>query len=509
MTTLPRVPSDGLATVAPTASFPAFARQATVTPMSKGAGATSKRVPHNKRRETTDPRIWERIKDHPCYSEEAHHYYARMHVAVAPGCNIQCNYCNRKYDCSNESRPGVVSSRLTPEGALEKVRSVAARMPQLSVVGVAGPGDGLFQADRTLKTFELLRAEMPDLTLCLSTNGLALPDHIDTLKALDIGHVTITINYLDPEIGAEIHPWVFYNHKRWYGKEAARILHERQMEGLERAADAGVLIKVNSVMIPGINDEHLSEVNKAVRARGAFLHNVMPLISDPSHGTRFGLDGQRGPSPAELHEARESLGNDARLMKHCRQCRADAVGMLGEDQCQTVHAKPAIAAIADPQAETEAREAWRAVVADSRAAHDVDADRAEETVRAVAPANDDRLVAVCTRGGGRVNLHFGKATEFHMYSVGADGIRFAGIRRADNYCLGGYGESERLDTILSVLEGVSAMLCVKVGDGPRKRLEAAGIACHQDDRLETIETVVAEWYASAVPVAQVAEAQPA
>src|SRR5271165_778763 len=44
------------------------------------------------------PEIWEKVKNHPCYSEEAHHHYARMHVAVAPACNIQCNYCNRKYD---------------------------------------------------------------------------------------------------------------------------------------------------------------------------------------------------------------------------------------------------------------------------------------------------------------------------------------------------------------------------------------------------------------------------
>ena len=47
------------------------------------------------------PEIWEKVKNHPCYSEEAHHHYARMHVAVAPACNIQCNYCNRKYDCAN------------------------------------------------------------------------------------------------------------------------------------------------------------------------------------------------------------------------------------------------------------------------------------------------------------------------------------------------------------------------------------------------------------------------
>ena len=61
--------------------------------------------------------VQHRIENHPCYSEKAHHRFARIHLAVAPACNIQCNYCNRKYDCSNESRPGVTSERLTPEHA--------------------------------------------------------------------------------------------------------------------------------------------------------------------------------------------------------------------------------------------------------------------------------------------------------------------------------------------------------------------------------------------------------
>ena len=37
------------------------------------------------------------LATHPCYNEEAHHDFARMHLSVAPKCNIQCNYCNRKY----------------------------------------------------------------------------------------------------------------------------------------------------------------------------------------------------------------------------------------------------------------------------------------------------------------------------------------------------------------------------------------------------------------------------
>ena len=54
-----------------------------------------------------------------------------MHVAVAPACNIQCNYCNRKYDCANESRPGVVSETLTPDQAFRKIIAVANEVPQL------------------------------------------------------------------------------------------------------------------------------------------------------------------------------------------------------------------------------------------------------------------------------------------------------------------------------------------------------------------------------------------
>ncbi|WP_456306395.1 nitrogenase cofactor biosynthesis protein NifB [Oleomonas cavernae] len=197
------------------------------------------------------PEIWDRIKDHPCYSEEAHHYFARMHVAVAPACNIQCNYCNRKYDCANESRPGVVSEKLTPEQALRKVVAVANEVPQFSVLGIAGPGDSAYDWRKTRATFELVSRVIPDVKLCLSTNGLALPDHVDEIAGMNIDHVTLTINMVDPEVGTGIYPWIFYRSRRWTGLDAAKILHERQMESLELLKSRDILVKVNSVMIPG------------------------------------------------------------------------------------------------------------------------------------------------------------------------------------------------------------------------------------------------------------------
>ena len=436
------------------------------------------------------PDIWERIKDHPCYNEQAHHDFARVHVAVAPACNIQCNYCNRKYDCSNESRPGVVSEKLTPEQALRKVTHIAARLPQLSVVGIAGPGDALANPKWTFQTFELISRALPHLKLCLSTNGLALPDHLETIKSFGIDHVTITINMIDPEIGARIYPWIFFNHRRWTGLDAAKILHERQMTGLEELTAAGILVKVNSVLIPGVNDQHLAEVNTAIRARGAFLHNVMPLISDPAHGTAFGLSGQRGPTPEELTETQERLsGSGVRLMRHCRQCRADAVGLLGEslDADFTLDQIPE-----QPVLDLAPHRAYRAHIErewqhrrEARAA-------AERQISAASTGGPARLrVAVATSGGGRVNLHFGKAREFLIYEADGTGIRLLGPRRVENYCLGGFGDDERLEGVIAALAGVDVLLVAKVGDCPRARLEQAGLRIDDSHALDYIEPAIA------------------
>jgi nitrogen fixation protein NifB len=230
--------------------------------------------------------------------------------------------------------PGVVSQKLTPEQAVKKVLAVASEIPQMTVLGIAGPGDALANPKKTFDTFRQLQEKAPDIKLCLSTNGLALPEMVDEICKYNIDHVTITINMVDPEIGAKIYPWIFWKHRRVTGVEAARILHEQQMKGLEMLTARGVLTKINSVLIPGINDEHLIEVNREVKKRGAFLHNIMPLISEAEHGTHFGLTGQRGPSAQELKAVQDACMGGANLMRHCRQCRADAVGLLGEDRSE-------------------------------------------------------------------------------------------------------------------------------------------------------------------------------
>jgi nitrogen fixation protein NifB len=426
-----------------------------------------------------DPTVREKIANHPCYSQEAHQFYARMHVAVAPACNMQCNYCNRKFDCSNESRPGVTSRLLNPDQALAKVKVVANKVKQLKVLGIAGPGDPLANPKNTFRTLELVARECPDLKLCLSTNGLRLLEHIDRIVALGIDHVTVTINMIDPEVGERIYPWVVYGGRRYRGVEASRILSEQQLEGLSALIERGVLCKVNSVMIPGINDEHLVEVSQLMKRMGAFIHNVMPLVVAPEHGTHFASTGQRGPTPRELKALQdrcEGNGANMNMMRHCRQCRADAVGLLGEDRSGEFADDEVLGAEVDydlqgrraVHAEIERRREQMRSVRDELRVVTTGASRPERTV----------LLAVATKGGGVVNQHFGQAQEFWIYEAAPGWAKFVGTRSVDRFCQGPsecFEHESVLERTVRALADCAAVLCSRVGPEPRHALAAAGI----------------------------------
>jgi len=265
------------------------------------------------------------VQGHPCFGGN-HHKTGRMHLAVAPKCNIKCGYCTRKHDCANESRPGVTSQILTPTEAIEKVRLVMASEimgPIIKVIGIAGPGDPLFNPE-TFETFRLVAAEFPQLILCLSTNGLLLPEKIAELDQLGLCSLTVTVNSLDPAIGGKIYSRVNYHGHTYTGTEGAAILLENQLAGIKLAAEKGITIKVNTVYIPGVNEDQVPLIARKVKDLGAQVMNVMPLIPQADFAATT-------PPPENLLAAVRSENEKIiGQMKHCRQCRADAVGLISD-----------------------------------------------------------------------------------------------------------------------------------------------------------------------------------
>ena len=262
---------------------------------------------------------------HPCFAQGKKNNKGRIHLPVSPGCNIQCRFCERSHtDTDRENqRPGVTGEIITPEEAVDVVRRSLELCPDITVAGIAGPGDTL-ATPYALQTFRLIGKEFPDIIKCMSTNGLLLPEKADEIIDVGVDTLTVTVNAVDPEIQAKINKGIYYHGKYYSGVEAAEILIHNQLEGIRKVTKGGVTVKVNSVLITEINMEHIEDIAKAVSEAGASIYNLIPLI--PQHELK---DCAR-PSCIQIDGTRARAEKHINVFRHCQHCRDDAIGVPGE-----------------------------------------------------------------------------------------------------------------------------------------------------------------------------------
>jgi nitrogen fixation protein NifB len=368
---------------------------------------------------------------HPCFNKAAKGSHGRVHLPVTPACNIKCNYCDRKYDCVNESRPGVSSAVLAPHQALAYMERVLEAEPRISVAGIAGPGDPMANAERTLKTVRLIKKRFPQMLLCLSSNGLAVPAHLDELAGAGVTHMTLTVNAVDPAIGAKIYAWVKDGKLAYRGQEAAELLLARQSEALLGLKQRGITVKLNTIVIPGINDGHVQEVARWGAERGADLMNLMPLY--PNAGTVFQDIAE--PARPLMQKLRKLCGGHIEQMGHCTRCRADAVGLLGDDR---------------------SGELGGCLSACAKLPSQLDQKRPH--------------VAVASREGLLINLHLGQASEFQIWGP-AGGYELIETRQAPDP---GAGEL-RWKSLAGMLSDCRNVLVSGIGETPKAVLSSFGV----------------------------------
>ncbi len=377
---------------------------------------------------------------HPCFNEEAKHKYARVHLPVAPRCNIQCNYCNRLYDCCNESRPGVTSSVLMPLQASYYFNALKLKLENLSVVGIAGPGDPFANPNETLTTIELIEKEFPDMIFCLSSNGLDLAPYIDRIAKLNVSHVTLTINSLNIETLAKIYSWVRYGNKIYKGVGAAQILLGRQLHCIKKLKEKGIIVKINTVIIPGINDGDIEDLAQKVSAMGADTMNCIPMY--PTAGTLF--ENIKEPSKDMMKQIKLQISKYIKPMSHCARCRADAAGLLGHD---------------DVEAMSMVKQ-YSSLILNSK----------EQRTK----------VAVATSDGLIVDKHLGEVIDFSIYEKTRNGYRFItkrNIPQADNCC-------DKWDVLSNgILSDCRAVLVSGAGSMPIAVLRSKGIKVVQMNGL--------------------------
>jgi nitrogen fixation protein NifB len=392
---------------------------------------------------------------HPCFDDQAKHLFGRIHLPVAPRCNMQCNFCNRKYDCVNESHPGVTSAILTPSEALAYLSDTISQRPEITVAGLAGPGDPFANPEETMQTLRQVRQRFPERLLCVATNGLALDPHIDELAELRVSHVTITVNAIDPQIGARIYAWIRDGKRIVRGETAAALLWQRQENAIRRLKAHGIIVKVNSIIIPGINDHHIEDVAKTVSGLGADILNCMPMA--PVEGSSF--ENLPEPDSGTMERVRQHAGRSLPQMNHCTRCRADAVGLLSESPSQTA----------------TGLKRWTIKEQNTNV----------DTMRP--------FVAVASYEGVLVNRHLGEAERLMIYGrcgESNNGFELKEFRSAPPRG----GGDDRWLALAEVLNDCRALLVASAGPRPQKMLAGKGLAIVEMEGL--IEEGLAAVYAN-------------
>jgi len=373
------------------------------------------------------------LQNHPCFNPQAGVSHGRVHLPVAGKCNIQCNYCNRLYDCVNESRPGVTSAVLSPKQALYYLDNVLPLLDcKISVVGIAGPGDPMNDPETTIETLRLVHSRYPDMVTCLASNGLNLADYAQELAAAGANHVTVTINAIDPKIASKIVSWVRFRSKVYRGTDAGEVLVERQIAAVHELKKNGIIVKINSIVIPGINDTHITDVSRCMKDMGADVINILPLRT-----VKDTLFADITPPDHDLmQKVRWEASQNMTVVHHCAMCRADAAGRLGHDNSEAVH-KLLKSAASKPLNPYESRS----------------------------------YIAVASREGMLINEHLGQSRQFYIYDMADSSFAVKDIRSAPEPAAG----NDRWAGLAEILKDCRVLLVSQAGEPPKAALAEKGL----------------------------------
>jgi len=367
------------------------------------------------------------------------------------------------------------------------MREMMAKVPNIAVMGIAGPGDPFANPEETLATLRLVRAHYPEMILCVASNGLNVLPYVDDLAEVGLSHITITVNAVDPQVGAQAYAWVRYNKRVRSGIEGAQLLLENQLAAIAALKARGLTVKVNCVVLPGINDAHIPVLAERMGTLKVDILNCIPYY--PTEGAA--LEHLTPPTSKQMVLLRKQAGKYLPQMTHCARCRADAVGLLGAKQDPELIAQ-LIACATMPVTTSPKTDTATPVAPPTSAGTDLSRppqptgqslghDQAvpaeyptvtDTAIPAASPAPDTQpYVAVASMEGMLVNQHLGEADMLYIYENTENGIQLREIRLTPEPGSG----LARWETLTEMLHDCRALLVNGIGPNPQRVLESKGL----------------------------------
>ncbi|ALU38917.1 cyclic pyranopterin phosphate synthase MoaA [Kocuria flava] len=232
-----------------------------------------------------------------------------LRLSVIDKCNLRCTYC-----MPADGLPWLPAAQLMTPGEITRIVGVGVRQLGVTELRLTG-GEPLVRRDLE-DVVAGVRAAHRDLPISLTTNGIGLAARAPALARAGLTRINISLDSLDAET---------------FRRLARRDRLADVLAGAEAAAAAGLTpVKINAVLMRGINDHEAPDLLAWALEHGFALRFIEQMPLDADHGwtradmvtaaqirdrlaTRFRLvphPGARDGAPAELWDVRSVPAED-------------------------------------------------------------------------------------------------------------------------------------------------------------------------------------------------------
>ena len=192
-----------------------------------------------------------------------------LRVSVTERCNFRCQYCMPEKPFSWVPQENLLSFedmfkfiKVAIDEGVNKVRLTG--------------GEPLLREDLD-KFIKLISDYKPDIDLALTTNGFLLPQVAQKLKDAGLKRLNISLDTLKPAVAAQI---------------AQKNVLANVLEGIEKALEVGLKVKINMVPLKGINDSEIIDVLEYARARGITIRFIEYMENSHANSDIQGMHGR-------------------------------------------------------------------------------------------------------------------------------------------------------------------------------------------------------------------------
>lgn len=186
-----------------------------------------------------------------------------LRVSLTDRCNLRCSYC-----MPPEGLPWLPAPTVLTDG--EVVRLLRVAVERLGVTEIRFTGGEPLLRPGLVPIIAAAAELVPRPKLSLTTNGIGLERLAGPLRDAGLDRVNVSLDTLDPDRFAQL---------------ALRRRLPDVLAGLAGATAAGLApVKLNAVLLRGINDREAGDLLRFALAHGYQLRFIEQMPLDPQHG---------------------------------------------------------------------------------------------------------------------------------------------------------------------------------------------------------------------------------